>query len=141
MTTTTSRITPSTEQDELFKIRLERAVAKQEARRRQIRARRVKGLHLLEKLPQLAKELGFDVEEMAVFHKITGKAKDRAIYVSRRGGRVDLAGFSMYGPAFSEVSREEAKRRHLGRVKARMSLTLPDDVVLQAYKTALEELN
>ncbi len=134
-------LTPSTNQDELFKARLERAVAKQDARRRQIRARRVAGLHLLEKLPDIARQLGFDVDEMAVFYKIRGKAKDKAIYVSRRGGRVDLSGFTVNDPAFSEVSKEEAKRRHLGRVKARLSLTLPDDVVLEAYKTALKELN
>jgi hypothetical protein len=89
----------------------------------------------------LAKELGFDVEEMAVFYKIRGKRNDRAIYVSRRGGRVDLSGFTVPNPAFHEVSAEEAKRRHLGRVKARLSLSLPDDVVIDAYKNALEELD
>lgn len=129
------------EQEEVFRTRLAKAVAKQEERRRQNRFRRIKGLHLLEKLPDLARELGFDVEEMSVFFKIKGRAKDRAIYVSRRGSNVALAGFSIDGPAFAKVPEEEARRRHLGRVKARLSLTLPDDEVLAAYRAALMELN
>lgn len=128
-------------QEEIFKLRLKRAIEKQNAHKRRMRAKRIKGLHLLEQLPKIAKELGFDVEEMAVFYKIKGSKQDRAIYISRRGSRVDLAGFSVDNPAFITVPEEEIKKRHLGRIRARLVLNLPDDVVLNAYKRALEELN
>lgn len=126
--------------DNEMRERLLQAVSKYEDMRRRMRARRVRALDVLERMPLLAQELGYDVREMSVSYKICGSRKDRAIYVSRRGARVDLSGFTLDGPAFSSVAREEARRRHMGRVQARLSLDLPDDEIVSAYVAALEQL-
>jgi hypothetical protein len=121
--------------------RLLRAAEKYERRRRELRKRRLGSMEVLEQMPLLAEQMGYQVHEMSVSYKIVGKRKDRAIYVSRRGARVELSGFSMDGPAFSAVAKEEARRRHLGNIQARISLSRPQEEVLGAYLAALGQLD
>ncbi len=78
---------------------------------------------------------------MVVFYKIKGKKPNKAIYVSKRDGRVDLAGFILDSPAVIPISKEEIKRRHLGRIRAKIAIHLNEDLVLTTYKNALDKLN
>ena len=125
--------------------RLERAIAKVIGEHREDRNRRLGGiLDALEALPGIALQEGMEVEEKEVFYKIRGSCRDRAINVYKTGRNIELLGFDMEGnrKAFKEVSKEEVKRRHLGRIKARMILRGKNKKeILIAFKQALQELN
>lgn len=125
-----------------LKAKLAEANKKAEAQKAERRARVVKGSHLTQKFVDLAKEAGCDVRENTGFHVITGKAgKSLRIYVARRGGIVDLLGFSVQDPAVRQIPKEEAKAKHMGRVQGRVDLDKTDEEVLRAYGEALKLIN
>lgn len=123
-----------------MKDRLQKAITNYEEQKRQNNFKRIKGYHLIEQMPNIARSLGFDVAEMSVYYKITGNNKN-VIYISRKGNKVDLSGFIIDDPAFKQINEDDAKKRHMGRVKARLSLDLPDKTIIEAYFKALKELN
>jgi hypothetical protein len=123
--------------------RLAQAGAQAEGEKKERRERTVKGSHLLD--PMMAKIKDFKrstlvVEEKTGFFKITGPVKGRALYIARKGGRVDLNGFTVTHDAISQISDEEAKDRHLGKVKAQVDFEKGDVYVLDAFDTILEQL-
>lgn len=125
-----------------LKSKLEQANKKAEKAKAERRARAVKGSHLTEKFVAVAREAGCDIRENTGFHVITGKAgKSLRIYVAKRGGIVDLLGFSVEHDAVRQISREEAKAKHMGRVFGRLDLDKADEAVLEAYGKAVEALN
>lgn len=127
---------------DILKERLDNAIKKHETRKRKLKSKRIKGFHILEKLPRIAEDLGFSVEEMVVFYKISGKKPNKAIYVSKRGGRVDLAGFILDSPVVIPIPKDEIKRRHLGRIKAKLAIdNINEELVMATYKDALDKLN
>lgn len=75
----------------------------------------------VQKLVDLALEAGLSVERMKTFHKVTGSAKNRAVYVAVEALRCDLSGFSVEHPAIKSISAEEAKEQHLGAVRGTIS--------------------
>lgn len=125
-----------------LKTKLAEANKKAEAQKAERRARVVKGSHLTQKFVDLAREAGCDIRENTGFHVITGKAgKALRIYVARRGGIVDLLGFSVQDPAVRQISKDEAKAKHMGRVQGRLDLDKSDEDVLKAYGEAIRLIN
>lgn len=105
------------------------------------REREVKGSHLLDPMLSLVKSRSFTVVEKSGFHKITGKAKGRAVYLAVKGGRVDLNGFSLAADAVTQISEEDAKAKHLGKVRGTIDFTKDDASVTEAFTAGLDELD
>lgn len=115
-----------------------KTVEEQAAKKRE---RAVKGSHLLGMMLEKAKGLGLSTEEKSGFVRITGAAKGRAVYVAKRGGRVDLSGFTIEKPAVVQISAEEAKQKHLGKVRGQLDFNAEDQTVLATYEDALSALS
>jgi len=125
-----------------LKQKLEQANQKAETQKAERRARTVKGSHLTEQFVNLAKEAGCTVRENTGFHVIVGAAgKSLRIYVARRGGIVDLLGFTVQDKSVEQISKEVAKAKHMGRVQGRMNLDLTDDEILAGFRLALGVIN
>jgi hypothetical protein len=122
--------------------KLEQANKKAEAQKAERRRKTVKGSHLTETFLTLAREAGCDLRDNNGFHVIVGKAgKSLRIYVAKRGGIVDLLGFSVQDKAVRQISKEEAKEKHMGRVQGRLDLEQTDEAILTAYRAALVVIN
>ena len=121
-----------------FKKRLIGAGKKVERQRKERRAKVVKGSHLLDEM--LTRAEGLDVERKSSFHMIKGSAQKRAVYVAIKGGRVDLSGFCIDHPAITVLTAEEARKRHLGRVRGQFDFSVGDEPVMEAFDLALKEL-
>jgi hypothetical protein len=105
------------------------------------RERVVKGSHLLNTLQERAAAAGLKIEEKSGFLKITLEGnKGRAIYVAKKGGRCDFSGFTVDAPAVTQITEEDARQKHLGKVRGQLDFTQVDDVVLAAYGQALKVL-
>lgn len=111
-----------------------------EAQQKQRRERQVKGSHLLATLQEKATTAGLKIEDKSGFLKITGAGKGRTVYVAKKGGRVDLSGFTVSSPAVKQITEEEARDKHLGKVRGQLDFNQSDDAVLAAYDSALTEL-
>lgn len=120
--------------------KLKGAGKKAEAQKAARRERTVKGSHLLPQLLSSERTGGLTVEDKSGFTKITGKAKGRAVYVAKKGGRVDLSGFSVEAPAVTQISEEDARAKHLGKVRGMLDFNAEDATVLAAYDAALSKL-
>lgn len=122
--------------------KLEQANKKAEAQKAERRRKTVKGSHLVEKFVAAAKEAGCDLRENNGFHVIVGKAgKSLRIYVAKRGGIVDLLGFTVQDPAVRQISKAEAKEKHMGRVEGRLEMERTDEEILAAFNLALGVIN
>jgi hypothetical protein len=105
------------------------------------RTRSVKqGTHLLPRMMEMVAERKMVVEEKSGYHKVTGNAKKKTVYIAVKGGRVDLSGFSIDHAGITQISEEEAKGRHLGKVRGQIDFDRDDSVVLDALEKALVEL-
>jgi hypothetical protein len=119
--------------------KLVEANKKAENQKAERRARTVKGSHLTKTFIDLAVAAGVDVRENTGFYVLQGVAgKALRIYVAKRGGIVDLLGFTVAGPAVRQVSKDEAKAKHMGRVQGRLNLELSDDSIIAAYREAVK---
>jgi hypothetical protein len=125
-------------QEDTFKKKLASAGKKIEREQKERRAIAVQGSHLLDSM--LGMLSGLDVNQKAGFHKITGSAKGKAIYIATKGGRMDLNGFTVDHPAIQQVSADEAKKRHIGRVRGQMDFARRDEDILAAFELALEQI-
>lgn len=121
--------------------KLKAAGEKAERQKAQRRERAVKGSHLLPALTEKPKAAGLTTEEKSGFLKVTGTIKGRTVYVARKGGRVDLSGFTVDAPAVKQISETEAKEKHLGKVRGQLDFNQADDAVLSAYDAALAKLS
>ncbi len=127
-----------------LKEKLEQASKKAETQKAERRARAVKGSHLTERFLGLARERGLVVtpSKSGAFQVITGAAgKSRRVYVAAHGGTVDLNGFTVPAEAIVQITEDEAKRMHLGKVRGRIDFDRPDEDILAAYGSALDQLN
>jgi hypothetical protein len=120
--------------------KLKKAGKKAEDQKVARRERTVKGAHLLPKIIGMLEGKGLTVEEKSGFTKVTGVAKGRAVYVAKKGGRVDLSGFTVEGPGVVQISEEDARAKHLGKVRGQLDFDQGDDAVLAACSSALERL-
>jgi hypothetical protein len=120
--------------------KLKKAGKKAEQQKAARRERTVKGSHLLPQLLSEDRIKGLSTEDKSGFTKILGKQKGRAIYVAKKGGRVDLSGFTVESPAVAQISEEDARQKHLGKVRGQLDFNQADDAVLSAYDAALEIL-
>lgn len=120
--------------------KLENAGKLAEEQKAQRRERAVKGSHLLAAHLELAKRDGLTVQDKTGFHRIVGVATGKAVYVAKKGGRIDLSGFTIDHSAVSQLTAEEAKDRHLGKVRGQLDFNQSDEDVTAAYLLALEEL-
>jgi hypothetical protein len=130
----------TTEGTEALGEKLKKAGKKAEAQKAARRERTVKGSHLLPQLLSEDRVKGLTTEDKSGFTKIVGKTKGRAIYVAKKGGRVDLSGFTVESPAVAQITEEDARQKHLGKVRGQLDFNAADDAVLAAYDAALEVL-
>lgn len=122
--------------------KLEQANKKAEDQVAERRRKVIKGAHLTEKFVSMAKDAGCDIRENHGFHVIVGKAgKSLRIYVAKRGGIVDLLGFSVQDPAVRQISKVEAQEKHMGRVQGRLEMERTDEEILSAFALALGVIN
>ena len=112
---------------------------KMERQRKERRQRQVMGSHLLDDMLAAAK--GLMIDEKSSFYKITGRVKGKTVYVAIKGGRVDLSGFYVEHESVVSLSEEEARRRHLGKVRGQLDFTRGDASAMEAYRAALALLS
>ena len=122
--------------------KLAQANQKAETQKAERRARVVKGSHLTEQFVNLARNANCDIRENNGFHVITGVAgKSKRIYVAKRGGIVDLLGFSVVDEAVVQITPEVAKAKHMGRVQGRLNMDVGDESLLTAFTAAVAVLS
>jgi hypothetical protein len=108
----------------------------------QRRQRAVKGSHLLGQLVEKAKAAGegLTVKDNNGFFKFTGPTKGRSIYIAKKGGRVDLSGFTVDSEGIRQITEESAREKHLGKVRGQLDFGKTDEVVLTAFDLAVTTL-
>ncbi len=105
----------------------------------QRRTKRVKGAHLLEDMLSIVRNKGLVLDDKSGFHMASGR-DGRRMYIAKKGGRVDLSGYAVDHPGIISLDAEEAKRRHMGRVRGQVDFDRPDDVVIEGFRLAVEGL-
>lgn len=128
------------ETDKQMAEKLENAGKKAEKQKAERRERTVKGSHLQTAFVTLAKETGLTYVEKSGFAQVQGKRKNHKVYIALKGGRVDFSGFSVQHEAVTQISEEEAKTQHLGRVRGSIDFDKSDEQVMEAFKAGLAEL-
>lgn len=104
------------------------------------REQRVIGSKLTGTLIDVANAKRMVVEDKSGFYKVTGNQKGKAVYLLKKGGRCDLSGFCVEHPAVVPMSEEEARSRHLGRVRGQVNFACSDDRVLAAWELIMKEI-
>lgn len=122
------------------------AAARAEARRdepssHERRTERTKAGALLDQMLDAVHALQLAVEEKAGFHKIVRSRGTRRIYLAKKGGRADLSGFSIEHPAVAQLTREQARERHLGQVRGQVDFSRSAEEIMDAWARALAELD
>jgi hypothetical protein len=121
--------------------KLKKSAEKVEKEQAQRRERTVKGAHLLGALRKLVLDAGLTETENTGFYVVRGAAgKTRTVYIAKKGGRVDLNGFTVEHAGVTQVTEEEAKKKHLGKVRGVLDFDQSDEVVLAAFGEALAAL-
>lgn len=123
-----------------LKTKLEQAGKKAETQKAEKQARTVKGAHLREQIETLVNESGLEVVKNTGFLKVLGNGNKNKVLVAIKGGRIDLAGFTLTGEAVTQISEEEAKAKHLGKVRGMVNFDATDEQVLAVVREALEVL-
>lgn len=113
------------------------AEADQVARKEKIK----KSATFVPSLVERAKAQGYVVSEQTSFFKVDSGKKGKNIYIAKGGGRMNLAGFTLDDPAVQQVSAEEAKQRHLGKVRGHYDFyDVSEENVFDVFDRALTEL-
>lgn len=73
---------------------------------------------LIDRLSEYAISSGMQLAEAGAFFKFTISNSDNVIYLSKRLGRIDIAGFEVKSNLFRQIDRDEAKKRKLGRISS-----------------------
>mgnify|MGYP005811719051 CR=1 FL=1 len=123
-----------------LKAKLEAAGQKAEEQKAERRARVVKGSHLLPEINKLVTESGLKTKDNTGFLIVFGNENGRKICVAKKGGRVDISGFDLSNPAVISITAEEAKEKHLGKVRGQVDFDQDDAAVLGAVSAALASL-
>lgn len=105
----------------------------------------VKGASLNPTFLEAVTAAGLKSEEKSGFYKVTSDAKGKALYLARKGGRVDLSGFTVTNDAVTQISEETAREKHLGKVRGQLNFELAgtpegEAQLTAAFKAALVEL-
>lgn len=104
------------------------------------RSRRVAGTHLLSEMMSRVSDRKLVVEDKSGFHKIFGNKKGICVYLAIKGGRADLSGFCIDHPAVKPLSEQEAKEKHLGKVRGQIDFNRDDKTVLEGWNIVLDAL-
>jgi hypothetical protein len=120
-----------------LKEKLVEAGQKAETEKAERTKRAVKGAHLQEKILALVTESKLATKDNTGFNVVVGSDNGRKLYISKKGGRIDLSGFSLPHPAVTSISEEEAKEKHLGKVRGQVNFDETDSAVLNAVEAAL----
>lgn len=123
-----------------LKEKLEKAGKEAEKQKAEKQARTVKGAHLKEQVEALVTQSGLEVVKNTGFLKVVGKENKLKLLVAIKGGRIDLSGFTIESPAVTQVTEDEAKAKHLGKVRGFVNFDASDDEVLAVVKQALKML-
>lgn len=91
----------------------------------------------VDKLMEIVRDAGLEVEEQAAFYKIA--VGSRAVYIAKtkKVSRVNLAGFDFSHPAVQKITEKEARELKLGTVRAMIDFSKSEERVLEAFRTAL----
>jgi hypothetical protein len=79
------------------------------------------------------------IDEGSANHKITGRDPTRRIYVFKTQLRVDVSGFTFEHPGLRQISDDEARDMHLGKVRGQILFESREDAAA-AFAAALEGL-
>lgn len=142
-TETTETVVETAAAPETSTINAETLVAagqKAEQAKAERRERTVKGAHLLNSLKEKAEKAGLEIVEKSGFFQILGASKGRRVYLAKKGGRADASGFSVDHVAIIQISEQEARDKHLGKVRGMLNFDQPDEQVLEAYGLLLAKL-
>lgn len=120
--------------------RLNNATKKLQEEETQRREKTVQGSHLLQPMLELVAKKELKTEERTGFYKITGPSKALAVYLAKKGGRVDFSGFDVDAPALTKITKEEAQAKHIGKVRGQIDFTATDEAVLAAFEAGLTAL-
>lgn len=120
--------------------KLAAAGKKAESQKKARQERVVKGSHLLDKLKEMATASAGAPDEMNGFLKFNSPDKKKRVLIAKKGGRVDLSGFTIEADAIRQISEQEARDKHLGKVRAQLDFGRADDEVLSAFSAALAKL-
>lgn len=104
------------------------------------KCKRIKGHHLLKKMKLKVEEKKLNIKKMSLNYKITGSQKRKAVYLSIRGGRIDLCGFEILHEAIIKFSKKTIKEKNLGRITSTIDLTKNDEKIMNAFDKSLEAL-
>ncbi len=122
--------------------KLKQAGEKAEKQEKERQARQVRGSHLTEQFMQAIQAAGLTTTDKTSYVQVTGAAgKSAKVYMAKKGGRVDFSGFTVEGPAVVQISAEEAKAKHLGRVRGTIDFDAADGEILRAFRKALTVVN
>jgi PHD/YefM family antitoxin component YafN of YafNO toxin-antitoxin module len=124
-----------------FKKRLIGAGKKVERNRKERRQKQVQGSHLLEQMMALIQARGLVIDEKSSFYQVTGNVKGLKVYVAIKGGRVDTSGFSFEHPGLELITEEQARNRHIGKVRGTINFHVGDENAMAAYEEALSFLS
>lgn len=145
MSENTEQTTQSNEESTSMGEKLKAATEKVEKQKAERTLKVVKGANLNPKFLESAKAAGLECAEKTGFFKLTAPGvKGKAIYVARRGGRVDLSGFTIPNSAVKQIAEAEAQAAHLGKVRGQLNFDLAgseegDAQLLAAFDEALTE--
>jgi len=123
-----------------FRAKLINAGKKVQQQKKERRSKAVPGSHLLDEMLEKAKDLNSD--KKSSFYKITGSIKGLAVYVAIKGGRVDLSGFNVEHISCIKLTEDEARAKHLGRVRGQLDFSIGnDETIMEGYILSLSKLN
>lgn len=90
----------------------------------------------------IVKELGLEIKEQAAFYKIQGGGKIVYIAKSADVRRIDISGFTPTEnhPGILQISDEDAKARKLGKVRAQVDFSAPEEHIIYAIRLVLTEV-
>jgi len=112
------------------------SLAATEVKIRKTQNRRIRGAHLVETIVSKALAAGLVQTENANYYKFTGPGK-KHLLVLKRGGRIDVSGFTVDAPGLRQFSAEEAKAKHIGKVTASFEMDAADDAILASFEIAV----
>ncbi len=116
--------------------KLKAAGKKVEKAKTERQARAVKGGHLNPVFLQMVTDAGLEQDEKSGFIKVTATGRTAKLYVAKKGGRVDLA-FEFSAPGIKQITEEDAKARHLGKIRGQLDFEQTDETLTEAFGAAL----
>lgn len=122
-----------------LKEKLEAAGQKAQDQKEERRARAVKGSHLTEEIAKLVADSGLKTKDNTGFTIVFGN-NGRKLCVAKKGGRIDVSGFDLVHDAVTLISADDAKAKHLGKVRGQVDFDKGDEEVLAAVRTGVAAL-